>query len=80
MSHEPQYIEYFYFFNLFDPIRKKWHKTRWRMTEADIKATYAEGEYEILWHTKEKRILGGDPERSRSSSFLKKVQVSDDET
>ena len=42
------------------------------MTEDEIKSRYAEGQYEILWDTKEDLNLGGDRGRMRSSSFLKK--------
>mgnify|MGYP007070537311 FL=1 len=72
MEREPELIESFYFIKLFDPISKKWHKTKWRMTEDEIKSRYAEGQYEILWDTKEDLNLGGDRGRMRSSSFLKK--------
>jgi len=48
-----------YFVRHVDPISKKWFKTRWRMTEEDAAKLYAGQEYEILWLTKEERVIGG---------------------
>lgn len=68
---EPERIELYYTVRHFDPIRKKWSNTRWKMTESAAAEYFADQEYEILRGTKEERRVGGDLLRNSMARFYR---------
>jgi hypothetical protein len=51
----------------YDPIRKRWYRTAWKMTREEAAARFPACEYEILESTKEVRTVGGDPLRGSAA-------------
>ena len=58
-----------YFFKLRSEVTGKWVKTRWRMTIEEARTRYGEGNFEVLWETKEV-LEGSDHPGANSAAHL----------